>query len=146
MSAILDRLTYLTIDHTQTWICQETGIPQSTLSYVLSGQRDLPVEYSISVTNAYARTVYQIFRGYGFSPDEARSYRYSAPNTVTSKENDIIEKLNDLALGHIARFYPDLYDNQDSEEFDKILQSVVKDITEGLEYNRTSMADFFDYV
>lgn len=57
MSEIIERLQYIAEQHTQAWIVQNTDIPQSTLSYVLRGLRELPEKYFTSANNLYQKEV-----------------------------------------------------------------------------------------
>jgi len=145
MSAGSDRLEYLSSTHTQAWISDETGIPQSTLSYVLSGQRSLPAVYEQPVINAYSREVYSIFREYGFTSEEAASQRYKNPETITSMTAQIDDKLEYLAMGHLISLPKSTTDILTMEEYDNLIQESIEDIIQGISNNKTSIEHFEDY-
>jgi hypothetical protein len=58
MSLYQTELAYMTRTYSQSMLSQITGVPQSTLSYVLNGQRDLPSQYQQEVRNQYSQLTY----------------------------------------------------------------------------------------
>ena len=83
MNIYTEELRYMNETLTQKLISDITGIPQATLSYVLSGQRDLPEKYNAPEHYQYSQYTYDILRksganntaallNAGLPPDEIR--------------------------------------------------------------------------
>lgn len=90
------RLTAVKETLSQAEISRQTGIPQSTLSYVLSGERELPDKYKKATRNIYQRTTYRQLRDTGLSATQARRWSWYSPPTVTkvwSEVGDVVDKL-----------------------------------------------------
>lgn len=60
---------------TQKGISEITGIPQSTLSYVVNEQRELPTKYENTLYNAYRSTAYGRLKDSGLSTIEANRFK-----------------------------------------------------------------------
>lgn len=75
MSWAGDRLGYLSQRYSYSEIREITGVPESTISYVIRGERKLPGQYFLNVRSMYSRTVYAELRASGATPDVAARFR-----------------------------------------------------------------------
>ena len=68
---------------TQAEISRQTGIPTSTVSYVLREERNLPAQYNPGLRNAFQREAYHNLREAGLSSTQADRFKWYVPGTVT---------------------------------------------------------------
>lgn len=91
-------LQFATKYKSQASISRATGIPTSTLSYVIRGERTLPSKYHTSLRNEYQRTAYQVLRSSGLSATQARRFSWYSPSriyNVLSEVGGVVEKLTE---------------------------------------------------
>lgn len=92
MSWSQDRLAALSQRHSYRTISRETGIPVSSISYVIRGQRKLPSKHIRQLRNYYSRDVYAQLRSAGLNPRIARRYRWFS----TAHQQEFIEEASDV--------------------------------------------------
>jgi len=103
MAGTIDRLTYLKESYTQSTISEMTGIPQSTLSYVIRGLRELPVQYFGAVVNTFQTEAYRRLTTAGSPSLEAETVSRSTVDLARDKEQFIHTVANQLTMGYIIR-------------------------------------------
>jgi len=148
MSIDFDRIDYLLDQRSQSWVAEQTGIPQSTLSYVVNGLRELPVKYSSNVAETYLRETALRLSDDGLPLHQIPRFNSSDPDTVRSIENYVLETANKLAEGYAIRkaVEEDIPDYQ-VEQFvaDTILDSV-QYITDSLRKSEKPIEEWEDYL
>ncbi len=98
MSWASERLLYLTKTHTYRDIAEITGIPVSTISYVIRGERILQGRYHLPLRSMYERQVYGDLRALGMSAQMARRFRSFSTERIVqyqSKANEVVNMLVD---------------------------------------------------
>ena len=90
MSVILERIGYLLENMSQSHLSNITGIPKSTLSYVVNEVRELPTKYENVLYNTYRKQAYNRLRDAGASIVEANRFKSGSVARVHS-----VEKLYD---------------------------------------------------
>lgn len=88
--------------NTQSYVSQQTGIPQSTISYVSRGLRELPSIYDRAMRNFYQREAYRRLYAGGVSSYQADRFKWYVPDSVHTQLNNLFEKINFLATGALA--------------------------------------------
>lgn len=91
-----ERLEFATRYQSQASISRATGIPQSTLSYVIRGERTLPSKYHTVLRNMYQRTAYSVLKDAGLSSTQARRFSWYSPTrieNVLSEVGNVVTKL-----------------------------------------------------
>jgi hypothetical protein len=121
VETITDRLKYISEDNTQSYISSETGIPQSTLSYVIRGERNLPLQYYDAVNSLYSREVSKRLIDLGAPEHQANRFLAASVSTVKEKElfvakiadgitqQNLIERaaIDDIPTSRIESFFLD---------------------------------------
>ena len=87
---------------TQSQISALTGIPQSTLSYVARGLRELPYQYQSSLLKTYTSEAYRRLRTEGASWIIANRKKWQNPKDVYDDIRMINFKRQELTKGAIA--------------------------------------------
>lgn len=101
MSWVTERLQFLDAFMTQADIARETLIPQSTLSYAMRGERDLPVKYNQPLRNLYQRTAYAELRSAGLSTTQAKRFSWYSPDKifdVLNNTKNLVSRIVDMRL------------------------------------------------
>lgn len=78
-------LQYVNEKQTQSWIAQQSGIPRSTVGFVLRGERALPSKYNLQARAIYQTQVYSRLKAEGMSANQATRFKWYAPEAVGLK-------------------------------------------------------------
>lgn len=139
------RLNWLLEHKNQTEVSVMTGIPQSTISYVSRGLRDLPEQYKPSLRNAYQREVYATLNSIVPNKVNSNRWRGYAPNTV----NDVIKGMNDMielySYGAVSSIFKVLGREPTSDEIMTALPAARQSVIDGLANSPKSYEDWSDY-
>lgn len=112
----------------QSEISRETGIPRSTVGFVMRGERDLPTEYQSIMRNLYQRTAYQSMREAGASADIAKKFSWYSPGRVTQIDETYDELTSKTAFGVTLKQKNDAEDRGEyysvKEHYDDILEQI----------------------
>ncbi len=95
-------LQYINQTRSQTWIANQTGIPRSTVGFVLRGERTLPSKYSLNARRIYQTEVYRNLKSAGMSANQATRFKWYAPEAVglkTSIMKEIVKESTLLRIG-----------------------------------------------
>lgn len=116
-------LQYISKDMSRNDIHQITGIPFSTMSYVINEIRDLPQIYHEEIDILYSQTAYSRLRDFGILSLDAEYYAGQHPDKVLSVEDNMTSIIDRLTTGSISqRAYDD-----DIEVTDEYIQSIYSD-------------------
>lgn len=99
MSSYAQRLSFMKQYMTYTEMSELTGIPRSTLNYVVRGVRDLSQQYRPLVEPAYRKTAYHALRDAGFSSYQANRWKWYSPSRVMEVMQDVATHTAYLARG-----------------------------------------------
>lgn len=94
-------LSYLNRIYTQSEISSLTGIPSSTLSYVMRGERTLPEKYNTSTHSIYAQTAFDMLYDSGATKSAAYSMMNAHPDTVIEHEfrwQGVVERMTEYDI------------------------------------------------
>jgi hypothetical protein len=87
-------LQFVSETRSQTWIAEQSGIPRSTVGFVLRGERPLPSEYAHAARALYQREGYTRMRSEGFSVPQADRFKWYRPEAVKIKIGIMKEIVN----------------------------------------------------
>jgi hypothetical protein len=107
MSWAGDRLAFLSERYSYREIRELTGVPESTISYVIRGERKLGAQYILNVRSAYSRTVYRELRDAGASVYVARKYTWRSTASVAEflgESDTMVRNLADYRLEQYADY------------------------------------------
>jgi hypothetical protein len=106
MSSIFTlELQYINTTISQAEIVRQTGIPASTLSYVIRELRELPEIYAGAVSSYYSTIVAHNLVGMGLSEQQANRFTTNTPDQVLTIESYVADIANALTEGAIVRGY-----------------------------------------
>ena len=147
MSGISDVISYLTDFYTQSTIAQTTGIPQSTLSYVTRGLRDLPEKYHAAVYAMKNTTAYSQLFNLGVPPDQAALISLEPVASLSNRESYLIAVADKLTVGYIESVSRDS-DEQltDQQYIDKYYESAHRNIIDSLRRSTKPIDEWDDYL
>lgn len=103
MNVLLEKTLYILDTMGQREMARLSGIPQSSISFFVSGQRGLPEIYNYALEKIYRSTAYNNLRETGLSSYESRIWSVKTPDIVTWAENEMNKKVDFLTSGNIAR-------------------------------------------
>lgn len=86
-------------------ISTETGIPQSTLSYVTRGLRSLPDQYKQSTINAYKRSTTSYLKEARFPQRTVSRFRGYAPDTLRGLKEELSVMKHALSEGAARQLF-----------------------------------------
>lgn len=107
MSWASDRLEFLAGKYSYRYISEYTGIPISTISYVVRGERVLGAQYLQNLGSFYQREAYATLRARGYSAITARAFRSRAVAAVVaalSRSDSIVEALAQYRLPQYRKY------------------------------------------
>lgn len=129
----------------QSAIRQATGIPRSTLSYVVRGTRNLPTRYYDTVRKLYARETYARFRGVGMPAHIARGFRYGSPPRIEEIVGKWKDKVSFLSEGWIAKRRETFKAQGIYVSAEDLKEEAEEAIMEGLEQSGKTIEQIYDY-
>lgn len=139
------RLQYTATFLSQKKISEATGIPQSTLSFVLRGKRHLPKKYISSTRNFFQRTVYNNLRGLGMSTIQAKRFSWYSPTSIIEIEGTMKMKLNDLTLGIIGQLTKRLDHKPTIQEINSLYGEAREKLILGMQKSHKVYEEWLDY-
>ena len=96
-------LQYVNETRSANWIANQTGIPRSTVGYVLRGERVLPTKYNLNARRVYQTEVYGHMKSAGMSANQATRFKWYAPEAVRLKISIMKEIVNESTLMRIGQ-------------------------------------------
>jgi hypothetical protein len=145
MTTAVSQLLFVLEGRSKAWISRATGIPSSTVSYVVAGKRRLPAVYTDEVRRMYRRETYRRLRASGMSANQANRFKwYSAPK-VGYYIKQMNYKVRFLALGHMSDWYEPVYKNGRKLEGEEKLAEIERQVREGLRKSREPWETWEDY-
>ena len=129
MSWVTERLQFLDSFMTQADIARETSIPQSTLSYAMRGERELPVKYNPSLRNLYQRTAYAELRGAGLSSTQSRRFSWYSPDKifdVLNNTKNLVSRIVDIRLEQYMQYLESIGQPTTEDAARQILEEAVE--------------------
>lgn len=96
MSWAGERLAWLNQRYSYGTIREYTGIPESTISYVIKGERLLPGQYSHNLALYFNREAYRALRAAGATTTVARQYRGHSVASIQAyldSSNNLVNQL-----------------------------------------------------
>lgn len=96
-------LQYVNEKQNQTWIANQTGIPRSTVGFVLRGERNLPTQYHLNARRIYQTEAYRRLTLEGMSPNQATRFKWYAPEAVGLKTGIMKEIVKESTLMRIGQ-------------------------------------------
>jgi len=147
MSIELERLQYLNETHTQTWISQQTGIPQSTLSYVLREQRELPQQYYSGVLTTYMTNTAYRMSDAGLPVHQVPRFQVQEPEIVRSVTAYVNDTAMKLAEGYVIKqaYDQDIPDSQVQSYINDNISDAVQYIRDSLRRSEKPIEEWEDY-
>lgn len=129
----------------QTWIAEQTGIPRSTVGFVLRGERTLPSEYALSARSLYQREGYSRMKAEGFSASQADRFKWYTPESVNLKigiMKEIVTTSTAMVVGQrMARDQKQGIFNSLTSYWEKAKE----DVQEGFRQSKKTMDDWEKY-
>ena len=104
MSWASDRLQYLNQQYSYREIQDFTGIPISTISYVIRDQMRLSDVYRLPLRRAYSRTIYASLRASGLSPNIARNISWGSVSKAEEWINESKGVVNQIAQSRFEQY------------------------------------------
>lgn len=95
-------LQYVNETRSANWIARQTGIPRSTVGFVLRGQRALPTKYNLNARRIYQTEAYSRMKFTGMSSNQASRFKWYAPEAVRLKigiMNEIVKESTLMRIG-----------------------------------------------
>lgn len=139
------RISFILKQRSAAWVSRETGIPQSTLSYVKRGLRQLPAQYRSPLRNTYQRETYAQLRAEGAPSHQARRFSWKAPETVTEAMSTLHRKRNELTMGLVMKKLGDFDLPATQANIDDFWEDASEALLEGLQNSPESLETIYDY-
>lgn len=145
MGALEDRLEYILETNSQSEVSRQTGIPQSTISYVASGQRSLPTKYDRQLRNMYQREAYKNIYDIIPNSTNANRYKWYAPSTVRSVQKELQEITDYLTEGAIGAHFSNLGRDASMDEIETAWPAMHEAVVRGMAASPYSLDEWRDY-
>ena len=127
------------------WVSRQTGIPQSTLSYVRRGLRQLPDKYVNPLRNTFQREAYARLRAQGAPTFEARRYSWLTPERAQTAIDTLTIKRGELTMGYVQKIIA-IEDLDSSDAVILELWPEAEDaVLEGMQNSLESLETIYDY-
>ena len=139
------RLSMILRERSAAWVSRQTGIPQSTLSYVRRGLRPLPQKYVAPLRNTYQREAYARLRAQGAPTHQARRFSWVTPERAQTAIDTLNIKRGELTMGYVQKLIA-IDDLDMSDETILELWPEAEDaILEGMQNSLESLETIYDY-
>lgn len=139
------RLNFMLQFNTQNEVSLKTGIPQSTISYVSRGIRDLPVEYQTTLRNAYQREAYAQLKNIVPNTTNANRFKWYAPERVNEVMIGMKNMIEQYSYGAVAAVFKSLGRDPTKEEIETALPAAQESVVKGLAKSPNSYEEWEDY-
>jgi hypothetical protein len=139
------RLNFMLENHSQAEVSLMTGIPQSTISYVSRGLRDLPDIYKNDVKNAYQRDAYKQLLNAIPNTVNANRFRGYAPDTVRGVIKEMNALVEEYSYGAVASIFQNLQRDPTKQEIQTALPASIEAVKAGLAASYYSLEIWRDY-
>jgi len=131
--------------NTQKVVSEMTGIPQSTISYVSRGLRELPKIYTTTMRNFYQRDAYATLKETGFSATQANRFKWYVPETVLDVTEIITDKVNSMAVGYVGHKTEGIGGEFTQEQLRGFFDEGVEKVKEGLRKSYKTFEQWDNY-
>lgn len=147
MSIWADTLTYINGYYSRTEIQEITGIPQSTMSYVIRDLRELPAKYQAATIGLKNLTAYTaLFEG-GVPSVQASLLSIKSVKTISDTQAYVKAVADSLTTGYITRIMTDEDSGlSDQEIITKYYASAYASIVESLQNSEIPISEWQDYL
>lgn len=142
---VLGRVTAQSVPRSAKWLSKETGIPQSTISYVRRGIRDLPKKYNAVMRNQYQREAYLRLGNEGASSYQAKRFSWYNTIEVQTHIDTLLMKVNDLTLGHIGARYKSIGRPVTENEVMEVWKEEREQTVISLQHSKKSLESIYAY-
>lgn len=145
MSWASERLQWLNQRYSYAVIRDYTGIPESTISYVIRGMSVLPAQYAVPLSRYFNRESYGALRAAGATASIARSLR----GTSLERINAFLESGNSLII-QLAQSRFDQYKRyliqegrytSDADVLQRLAQSIAKNMGKSAKRRDSNFAE-----
>lgn len=96
------RVNYILTERTQSWLANQLGLSQSTISRIANGLTTLKGEFADVLRNTYQREAYSNLKNSGTSSTQAKRFSWYIPETVMDVQNTMLEVRNMLEVTWVA--------------------------------------------
>jgi transcriptional regulator with XRE-family HTH domain len=127
-------------------ISRETGIPRSTVGFVMRGERELPTEYTSSLRNLYQRTAYAEMRESGASVEIAKKFSWYSPGRVEQVDDIYDELTSKTAFGACLKAQREAEDAGEFYSIKDHYEDVLEQVKENYSKSRKDWEDISNYV
>ncbi len=138
-------LQFVNETRSQNWIAQHSGIPRSTVGFVLRGERTLPSKYNLNARRLYQTEVYATMKAVGMSASQATRFKWYAPEAVRLKIGIMKEIVKESTLMRIGQ-------KQVKDEKQGIIQGIddywkdtKEEVAESYRQSYKTLDDWVDY-
>lgn len=139
-----NRLAYILKYNTQINTSKETGIPQSTISFVQRGIRDLPKKYFTQLRNFYQRTVRSSLRNLGASSVVSNRFSWYSVSKVEEVEGFYTDIVETKTQYYVDRKNTQMGGEMSDEEITELYDETKKGIIESLSKSVKSYESLYD--
>ena len=138
-------LSYVNEKQTQQWIADQTGIPRSTVGFVLRGERKLPSQYNLNARRIYQTEVYRRLTGEGMSPNQASRFKWYAPEAVGLKTNIMQEIVKESTLMRIGQKQVQDQKTGIMKDINDYWKDTKKEVQESYRRSQSTLDDWINY-
>lgn len=139
-----NRLEYILGFTTQNQVMLETGIPQSTISRVYRGLRELPTKYLKELRNMYQRTVRFSLRSLGASSTLSNRFTWQSVTKVREVESFFKTLVDNKVDFYVNNKNEETGFTMDENELDTLSNSVKEGIIKNLSKSLKSYESLYD--
>lgn len=141
-SVAQNRIEFISVTRSDTWIAAQTGIPRSTVGFVRRGERDLPSKYQTTLRNAFQREAYARMRETGFSTTQARRYSWYSTEQISYRISEMRLLVDRFTAGAVGMSIAKARAAGQSYDEDVLWASMRSLIIEGLQYSPEPVEEF----
>lgn len=123
-----------------------TGIPQTTISFVARGLRELPSVYYQTVWKEYRRLSYNNLRKLGVSSFEATRLRYRDPEEIYFHQNRMSKLVNLMTRGRVGSIIAKEGEFISEKEFWNVFDMNIDTIKDSLRKSDKTIDEWYDYL
>ena len=140
-----ERLQFLNESYSQSAISELTGIPRSTLSYVLRDQRSLPSKYIESTRDNYLADAFERLVEHGAPFKTSSTFLNSPVSTIRKTLDDLDEVANFITEGRVASFSYQTGQTLTANQVNDMIGQVHEDVLQSMRFTSKNVEDVLEY-